>query len=142
MTTLVVTTQIFVHNHTTPVDRSNGIATEWMESKIEWLMDSSSLAKEHILASQYSLRSYIVGEHTLPTAWQSTSVEDTLNAITISIYQDILIKLHGLLLVASKEVNLDALDTNLLQPLELTIASQRSIQTVAWSLWCIVPITI
>ena len=50
-------------------------------------------------------------------------MEDALQAIAVGVVEDVLIELHGLLFVAAKEVYLDALHANLLQPSHLTVAT-------------------
>ena len=69
-------------------------------------------------------------------------MEHHLKSITIGIAQNILVKLHGLLLVTSKEVNLDTLNTNALKPLHFLLASDRGVHAIAWGLGSIVPETI
>ena len=69
-------------------------------------------------------------------------MEDNLNAVTVGISQNILVKLQGFLLVATKEIHLDALHANLLQPLKLAVTCQRGIQTVTWALRGIVPVAV
>ena len=69
-------------------------------------------------------------------------MEDTLDAIAIGIEEDILVELHRLLLVAAKEVHLDALYANALQPGHLTITCDAVVQTVARRLRRIVLVTI
>ena len=69
-------------------------------------------------------------------------MEHHLQTMTVGIAQDILIELHGLLLVATEEVNLDSLHTNALQPAHLLFAGNGGVHTVTWSLRGIVPETV
>ena len=113
-----------------------------MEREIKGLSDGSTLAKEHILGGQHSLGGHIVGVHTLPTTRDGTTVEDDLETIAVGIGEDILVEAHRLLLVASEEVDLDALDADALHPLHLAFAGNGGVHAVARTLRGIVPETV
>ena len=49
MTTLVVTRQVFVHDGTTPIHRSHGIAAEWMHGQLKALLLGMIIREEYIL---------------------------------------------------------------------------------------------
>ena len=66
-------------------------------------------------------------------------MEDTLDAVAVGIEEDILVKLHRFLLVAGKEIHLDALHAYALQPGHLAVAGDAVIHDVAWCLRRIVP---
>ena len=65
-------------------------------------------------------------------------MEDNLYAIIVGIAEDVFIVLHGLLLVTTEEVHLDALHADALHPSHLLLASHDVVHTVAWSLWGII----
>ena len=69
-------------------------------------------------------------------------MENHLYSVSVSITKDVLILLHCLLLVATKEVHLDALYSNALHPGHFSFASNSSIHAVTRSLRSIVSITV
>ena len=142
MTTLVIFREILVHDGTTPIHRSHGIAAEWMHGQFKSLLLGMIIREEYILRSQYSLARYIVRIHALPTSWQGAAMEDNLNAIIIGIAEDVFILLHGMLLVATEEIYLDALDADTLHPGHLLLAGHDVIHDATRSLRCIVCHTI
>ena len=142
MTTLVIFREILVHDGTTPIHRSHGVAAEWMHGQFESLLLGMIIREEYILRSQYCLARYIVRIHALPTSWQGAAMEDNLNAIIVGITQDVFILLHGMLLVATEEIYLDALDADALHPGHLLLAGHDVIHDATRALRCIVCHTI
>ena len=100
------------------------------------------LTEVEVLACTHCLRRYEVWEHSFPAAWQSASVEDDHQPVLVGVGKDVFVELHGLLLVASHEVNLQSLDASLLQPFHLLAALNDSVQFVFRSLRRVVPITV
>ena len=142
MTTLVILREILVHDGTTPIHRSHGVAAEWMHGQLKALLLGMIIREEYILRSQYSLARYIVRIHALPTSWQGAAMEDNLNAIIVGIAEDVFILLHGMLLVATEEIYLDALDADTLHPGQLLLAGHDVIHDATRTLRCIVCHTI
>ena len=142
MTTLVILGEILVHDGTTPIHRSHGVAAEWMHGQFESLLLGMIIREEYILRSQYSLARYIVRIHAFPTSWQGAAMEDNLNAIIVGIAEDVFILLHGMLLVATEEIYLDTLDADTLHPGHLLLAGHDVIHDATRSLRCIVGHTI
>ena len=65
-------------------------------------------------------------------------MEDNLQAIIVGIAEDILVKLHRLLLVATEEIHLDAYYTNLLHPSHLLLAGDGIVHDLTRSLGSII----
>ena len=134
MTCLIVLRHILIHDDTTPVHRGHRITAERMHSEVEGLTHGSTLVEIHILAGQHSLRGHEVGIHALPATRQGAAMEDTLDAVAVGIEEDILVELHRLLLVATKEIDLDTLHADALEPGHLALTCHAGVQTVAWRL--------
>ena len=69
-------------------------------------------------------------------------MEDDLQPKVIGIGEDILIELHRVLFVAGKEVHLDTLDTNLLQPSHLLASHAGVVHALFGCLGCVVLISV
>ena len=69
-------------------------------------------------------------------------MEDDLQAVAVGIGENVLVELHRLLLVSSKEVDLDTFDTDALHPLHLTFTGNGCVHAVSWALWGIIPETV
>ena len=110
-----------------------------MHGEFKAFLTGVVVAEEHILGGQHSLAAHEVGVHTLPSTRQGAAVENHLQSVTVGIREDILVELHGLLLVATEEVYLDAPHAYTLHPFHLALAGHGGIHAVAWSLRGIVP---
>ena len=142
MAALVVLRQVFVHDDASPVHRSRGITAEGMEREVEGLLDGRAFVEKHVLGGQHSLRGHIVGIHALPATGDGAAMEHYLQTIAVGIAEDVLVELHGLLFVTSKEVDLDAFDANGLHPFHLPFAGNGCVHAVARALGGIVPVAI
>ena len=142
MTALVVLREVFVHDDATPVHRCCRITAEGVECEVVSLALSGLLIEEDVLGGQYSLRGHIVGIHLLPATRHGAPVEDDLQPIAVGIAENILVEAHGLLLVTTEEIDLDAFDTYRLHPLHLAFTGNRSVHTVTRPLGRIVGKTI
>ena len=65
-----------------------------MGTTVLGLCVTGTLSEMEVLRSQYSLGSYKVRIHTLPTTRQGASVEDDLQTKVVGIGQDVLVELH------------------------------------------------
>ena len=65
-------------------------------------------------------------------------MEYNLQAVFIGIAQYLFIKLHRLLLVTAKEINLNTFHANLLHPFHITLAGYAVIHHTVWTLWSVV----
>ena len=110
-----------------------------MHGEFKTFLTGVVVAEEHILGGQHGFATHEVGIHTLPSARQGAAVENHLQSVAVGIREDILVELHGLLLVAAEEVNLDALHADALHPFHLAFACHGGIHAVSGSLRGIVP---
>ena len=122
MTALVVLREVLVHYHASPVHRAYSIAAEGMKRQVERLVNGGSLVEIDVLGSQHGLARHIVRIHLFPSARDGAAVEDALDAVAVGIIEDVLIQPHGLLLVARKEIDLDALHPDALHPGHILVA--------------------
>ena len=142
MPTLIVLREILVHDDAAPVHGGCRIPTEGVQGEVERLTDGCPFIEEHVLTGKDGLGGHVVGVHALPSARDGTAMEDDLQTVSVGITEDILIETHGLLLVATEEVDLDALDADALHPCHLPFTGDAGIHAVAWSLGCVVPETV
>ncbi len=101
MTTLVIFREILVHDGTTPIHRSHGVAAEWMHGQFESLLLGMIIREEYIIRSQYSIARYIVSLHSLPTSSLGAAMVDKMNAIIYAFSPYVMIVRLGVLLVGS-----------------------------------------
>ena len=69
-------------------------------------------------------------------------MEDDLQSEVVGIGEDIFIELHHVLLVASKEIDLDAKDAGTLHPCHLLATGAYAVHLMTWSLGGIVPTSV
>ena len=136
---LVVGIVEFVQRGAAKVHRADGVADEGVCAGIGGLGIAGALPEVQVLRGKHSLRGYVVGVHSFPTARQGATVEDTLNTELIGIGEDVLVELHHLLLVASEEVYLDAENAVLLHPRHLLAACAALVHLAYRCLRSVVP---
>src|SRR5574344_1116657 len=110
-----------------------------MHGEFEAFIDGVMLIEEGVLRCQHSFTCHIVWIHSLPTAGQCASMEYHLDTKVIGICQYVLIELHGVLLVASKEIHLYTLHTYAFQPSHLLASGEGSVHALLRGLWRVAP---
>ena len=103
------------------------------------LLYGMMLVEEGVLGCKHSLARHVVGIHPFPSAGQCATMENHLNAEVVGIREDVLVELHGVLLVAGKEIHLDALHTDTLQPSHLLAAGEGGVHALLGSLRSVAP---
>ena len=113
---LVVGTVELVECRAAEVHGTHRVADERVKCRIVCLGIACTLSEVEIFRSENGFAGRIVGIHLFPSARQGASVENHKNPEVVGIGKDILIELHHVLLVTSKEVHLDAAYAHALHP--------------------------
>ena len=139
---MVVLAHVSVHDDAAPVEGSQGVAREGVHGELESLGLGVLLGEVDVLAGQGCLARHVVGVHALPSSRDGASVEYHLQAVAVGVAQDVFVESHGLLLVASEEVDLDAHHADALEPFHLALAGNGRVHAIARTLRCVVAIAV
>ena len=133
---------ILVQRTATEVHTAHRIPDERMQAGIESLGIATFLREVQVLTGQYRLTGHEIGIHPLPTARKSATVVNHHQTVIVGISQDVLVKLHGLLLVASDKVYLNTPDAGFLHPFHFTTTDYHVVHATTRPLRRVVPITV
>src|SRR5574344_232070 len=95
------------------------VSDEWVQAGACCLQIAVLLTENEVLGCEHRFAADIVGVHSLPAAGDGAAMEDHHQGVVVGIAEDVFIKAHCLLLVASEEVNLDSLDAYAFKPAHL-----------------------
>src|SRR5574344_5177 len=137
--TLVATLDVAVHETASKFHTSNGIADEWMGGGVFSLLVGRALTKIDVLRSKHGFAAHVVGIHAFPSSGNGATVEDDHDIVVVGIRENLLVVTHGLLLVASEEIDFDALHSYLLHPAHILLAEDRVAHDVDRALLDVVP---
>ena len=136
---LIILAEPFVHEASSEFHAADTVADERVQTGSLCFLIALILREYKVFRSSDSFASDIVRIHSLPSSRQCTSVEYDHQAVVIRIAEDGLIMSHGLLLVSSEEIYLDALDSKTLHPAHLLLACNRIGHYVYRALLDVVP---
>ena len=132
--------QELVEETSSELHASDSIADERVERGVLGLDVAFTLAEYEVLGGSDGLAADVVGVHALPATGQGAAVEDHHQAVVVGVAQHAFVHAHGLLLVTAEEIDLDALDPDILKPLHLLLALNRAIHLVERTLGDIIPV--
>ena len=142
MAALVVLRHVAVHDDASPVHAGRAVTAEGVHGQVERLALGCSLVEHHVLTGQHCFAGNEVRIHLFPATGQRATVEDDLQAVAVGVVKNVLVKLHGLLLVATEEVYLDAFHADALQPLHFLIARHAAAHAITGRLRRIVLVAV
>src|SRR5690554_228254 len=113
-----------------------------MHAGLYGLLVATLLRKMKHFTGQYGFTGSKIGEHAFPTPRKSCAMKNNHQTIIVGIVQEVLIKLHGHLLVATKKINLYSLNSNTLHPFHFGSAYRTQMHVTMRTLRGIVPVTV
>ncbi|MPN39749.1 hypothetical protein SDC9_187278 [bioreactor metagenome] len=113
-----------------------------MQCGIKRFVVTTALTEIKIFAGQNSFAGSIVRVHAFPATRQSTTMENNHDTIIVGINQNIFVKFHGHLFVASEEIHFDTFHSNAFHPCHFFTAGNGIVHYATWALRRIIPVSI
>ena len=119
-----------VQNDRAIVHRRHGIPDEGKHRAVECLAVGKALTEDEVLRCRDRFARHVVRVHPLPAARQGCPMEVQHQPKGVGVSENVLVELHGGLLVAAEEVHFETLHANGLEPGHLTLSGRRGVHAM------------